>query len=710
MEESTVAYIRTNTYSIGFYNQSEQSFIKNSNVIRLEGITPPGIQDLVTGLSDEIPSLPITQLVSAPGEWWCLARAGSVDGESIVIAADANGLCPVFYALIPGKGIVVSSSFRGVVGALYAMGIDTTINTDTFLTVVGTTVEEPYSSETMANEIKMLDVGQCLIIRESIVELAPRRILESHNCGEMSVSGLLDMAVESMGNSTRAFLQSLESSSRLSLSGGVDSRLVLGMLLRTQDSHSFATHTLSSGAAMTKRAKGIYERDQEIVNLLSDYYDLHAWVPGNRWSVNLNLLEDLSSFQQTASNYSYNYFPKDTQIFYSEPLLSLTGGGGELLGATKGGAKAVKLTADLPSEEDKFEYIAHQRLVKDLLPDEFAKVAVRSLIESYDGSQGNGLEEKLNSHYDSFRNRSHFGRMRRQWEYGILEYSPLNNAYLRRAADLLCFEERKRDVLVKELFAICAPELRHFPFEDPAANRSLFVPPQISRDMRATEPIKSSSNGVSGTVRSLKFSNTSEIQIGMQNFLTDILNKVLPKAGLNEIKTEQKLGRGILSYARRRPTHGGHLAAKLASAFDVLSGSSIKPTVVHISTSWEKSASFAGMQKISAQRPKVPHNNISIDPVTFSATAEVHADKLTVDVSPTCGQSLPLEWAFYLYKNGQLAEKIGYEASSSRTFDVGRDPGEYWVRCFGRRPQVDRLPTIRDSNKVYVSGVLSGSW
>src|SRR5699024_231801 len=166
--------------------------------------------------------------------------------------------------------------------------------------------------------------------------------------------------------------------------------------------------------------------------------------------------------------------PSATLLGNKTPVISLRGGGGELL---RGTSEATNLTATYKrtakSNESLEAWYAEERLRKSYLTDNAKKISADLIRNNLAKAEGTTVEEKLNHIYFTGRNRAHFGHTRLSYLQHELPIHVLSSAYLLQASRLIDFGSKKNGALVKNIFCQTREELLDLPFENPTWTNKL---------------------------------------------------------------------------------------------------------------------------------------------------------------------------------------------------------------------------------------------
>src|SRR5699024_10667307 len=207
-------------------------------VVSVGGIVMDADRHWSLAHSDTLPRpCTVGDIADSSCEWTGLAEEREGDHSRYFAFSDYAGFAPIFYAFIPGKAVVLSSSFTGAVQGLRSLGGRTTLNLGNYLTLItgrARTFETLIASETMANEIHILRPGEALSVehqRVTIVHSAPLSPAATLN----NYDEALTAAVEYTSRTISSVMSNNSGVVPLiTLTGGVDSRLVFALLNTTE--------------------------------------------------------------------------------------------------------------------------------------------------------------------------------------------------------------------------------------------------------------------------------------------------------------------------------------------------------------------------------------------------------------------------------------------------------------------------------------------
>lgn len=433
--------------------------------------------------SDTLPSpCTVGDIADSSGEWTALAEQRDGDHSRYLAFSDYAGFAPIFYAFIPGKAVVLSSSFSGAVQGLRTLGGRITLNLGNYLTLItgrARTFETLIASETMANEIHILRPGEALSVEHQSVTIVDREPLSS-----AATLNNYDEALTAAVEYTSRTISNVMSNNRgvvplITLTGGVDSRLVFALLNTTEFLPDFRVWTMDPRDKRDPNQRRVFTADVEISNQIRKSYGLSWMSDWKREKVSASLIETLSRHQSYYSNYFFQFYTAKHIQLEKDPILTLRGGGGEILrGSSNARVSNNKFDEYVAAggELEDGKWAADNFLERSFLTNELRPISQDYLAKQISNEALSSLREKLDSYYKNHRNRAHFGhhRVSEGKKDHILQV--LSNPYLQRLVDLSSYDYVSSNGIILDLFNATEPDLRKFPFESEAAHNQLYLP------------------------------------------------------------------------------------------------------------------------------------------------------------------------------------------------------------------------------------------
>lgn len=423
--------------------------------------------------------LTVADIADAQGEWAVLAGTSIENRNHFLYFGDSSGFAPLFYSIIPERAIVISDSFSGVVQGLRRLNGHVTLNIDNYITVVSgktPTFQTLVSTDTMANEIHLLDRSEALYVGPEAAVLIDRNSLsDAAKITDYNVA--LNLGVEAASDSIASIRNSSNSHIPIiTLTGGVDSRLVFAFLTATGMEQDFLVWSMDPRNARSPRQKKVLTADVEIARELLLKYGLRWMPPRHRSKIALSFEESLAHYQSYNSNYSYTFAPATHATLEDQPILTLRGGGGEILRGTGGARILSHRYAQYLYDGGRLaqaDWVSRHYLQDSILTEETRRIAQESLTATMAEYPNTSMRERLDAHYRSTRNRAHFGHMRQSESTNDRLLQVLTNPFLQRASEIASYGSKIKSQVVADLFDLIDPSLRTVPFETDAANEQL---------------------------------------------------------------------------------------------------------------------------------------------------------------------------------------------------------------------------------------------
>src|SRR5699024_8576724 len=200
----------------------------------------------------------------------------------------------------------------GVVQGLSKLGASPSLNIRNYLTLVTgktATFDTLVSSETMAEEIHILKPDEALFVDYDSVKVFSRSSL-SPLSDIADYKQALGTAIEQTSQTIRNFVSTLgDVLPILTLTGGVDSRLVLALLAQTSALRHFRVWTMDPRKARNPNEQRVHTADIEIANQIRKSYRLQWMSPRRKNKFSVSVEEALARHQSFNSNFSFKFLP-----------------------------------------------------------------------------------------------------------------------------------------------------------------------------------------------------------------------------------------------------------------------------------------------------------------------------------------------------------------------------------------------------------------
>lgn len=314
------------------------------------------------------------------------------------------------------------------------------------------------SHEMLSCGISVVPIDKRASLRDGVLTLRGKQVFEKTIASEPgNYAELVRCGVnEIIKNVSDIFESPFFGKIIVDLSGGKDSRLVLGSVLRQNGwSNRIALNTIDVPSS----------QDLPIACGIANHFGASFYagtdIPQAPFSAEQNLNLWRSYFhglyhRMGVATWTYEGRNTDTLCF--------SGGSGEILRTFW----YSNLRRDVLPKDDIRTFA--NRLVKRIIKEPFAAPGNAGTISDHlvsvlEPLPGANLNEKLESHYLYFRNRAHFGLRGFSFYHDCATWFPLMSASLLKAAHSLPFEERAAGRLVRDAMRALAPVLLRFPFD-----------------------------------------------------------------------------------------------------------------------------------------------------------------------------------------------------------------------------------------------------
>lgn len=651
--------------------------------------------------SNEFHDIPVRQILDSSGEW--LAVAQSHSKSLMLVLADSYGYSPIFYSLVKDQGIIISDSFQGVVAGLRDYGITLHLdvaNYTTLLAAKGPQFQNAFSHRTMSEEVKILPNDRVILLESGVARIIPRKSLGGSSA-ESSYEKALSRGIVRAQQLLQSVNESEDFDRRITLSGGVDSRLTFAILASATGNVNFDIHSIDPRAWKTPSTRHVIERDITVAENIRESYGLSWWRPGAREVLSIDFMESLAIFQSYRSNYSFLFSPSSTHMLYKKPLITVRGGGGELLRSTDGGVSMSKAHKDDGvSNGTQATWLAGKYLRSAALLPAFKEMAYDAVEKAFSDMPGYTFEQQMNAFYFRYRNRAHFGHSRHSAASNEIGIHLLSNPDFLRASEILNFEERSDGRMVKDIFNRTASELLDIPFENEKWNDKLSNATYGSLDWKSINwqnSVRRANGEVSfrdGWNRGQRGENFSyDVQQSLLNYIREgfMVIEDFVESDIRAHLHEQHVL--ILSSLAQKKLNANQIVAKLASALDVFF-----PT----STSNRRLFNLANVARPSFKKvvslPPCPRDGYNNKPVIeLFPTLEKTSSGFKVCANPTPSREFEFMYAFYLLKDKDKIAQVWYGKESHVEFAVQHSDGSYKAIAFARFRKKKGPPTFQQS-------------
>ncbi|WGH84131.1 hypothetical protein [Auritidibacter ignavus] len=646
-------------------------------------------------------NLTIADLRDAPGEWLAIASSRHLlSGVKHLVFADRFGFGPVFYAIIPRRGVVLSDSFIAVAVALRESGVSVHLNLSTYvaaLTSRGRTAEGMSDSTTMAEQIHILEPDCVLEITGRQATIRPRVTLggsETINDYTDAVSLGIELARESLTTA----VNSLSAQKVITLSGGVDSRLALALLTLTGAHRDFKVLTFDPRRYEGKKRK-VYRRDIQLANAIRADHGMEWWGPTEQCGLSLLFSERVFTHQIRDSNRNYEMFLSDFSGEYAIPQMTIRGGGGELLrvpGSAEGLANRVfrELGKGVSMSDPRvFNFFLQAHSYPRLANKHFKPLVAEHFERTFKRSRGSDLFQRLDGYYFRTRNRYHFGITRQALDKREVPLFPLANPYFLQASRLAEFHERTQGKLVKDIFQASAPQLLKYPFDSDQWTSRLTTAElkKVPDDDSWRESYDVADSGKTVQIRRDE-ADAQRFPFNAQRagdlFIREGFATIVGHAPEQFQEPLQQQHEAVLRTMEQGVLNRSTILGKVASALDVVTPP--PPEIASLKTlsvpglSADETAPRTKVRLITDLRESSAALSYP-DPTSSVTTVQRIHGRILVANDFSSVEPSEYEWAFYLYRDGTEISEVWYQDTPRYAFTGVEESGRYTVLTFIRR-------------------------
>ncbi len=406
----------------------------------------------------------VRELSESPGEWAAMAHSNQSDGVEYLYFTDRFGYSPIFYSTQSQSHIVISSTFSGVVAGLRHLGEDCTLNVVNYSATIASNVpffQNSFSHETMANEIFILPAKYALKITKIGWALVDRESLD----GTAQITEYADALLRGV-EQTKAVVDTIVASNalnrRITLTGGVDSRLCAALLSKSGKLQNFRVSTIDSRKWEGRPGQRGINRDIVISNEIRKKFGLEWWSLPERIKKPWEFIESLAAFQSYRSNFAYTFVPSAGHVRFAKPVISIRGGGGEILRVDATMEKIATEFETAAAQQasgclDEGLWYANHVMRGSLLSGSLRSEAIERIAANFPRNYGNSFLERISKLYLDHRYRGHFGHQRQTTSANDIILHPLSNTYFLKSSALADFDSLKSGRLVLDIFEAADP-------------------------------------------------------------------------------------------------------------------------------------------------------------------------------------------------------------------------------------------------------------
>lgn len=657
-------------------------------------------------------SLTLSKFQDAIGEWMAIGEKQTSNGAEYLVIGDSSGYCPIFFAETQNH-VVVADTFMGAVHGLKQLGSNPELDVAHYIATlfpVHPHFDNPSVRRTMSSKIQILGIDEALFIQGSRLQVIDRYALWPSN--SVTYEGLLERGSQLVRSSIRQ-LSNVEGLQKvLSLSGGVDSRLVLSLISSSGFTDEFELSSVDPRTWKNKNTREVIERDVAIADKIRTDLGLEWSTVGEREFLQFDFRDSLYFHQSYKSNFAHSFSAPPGHTVQGRLKITFRGGGGELLRTTLTGeriAEQIRNRSRPLSENQGFIdwYMSRFPMLKQERP-----LVQEYMADTFNTVNGNSLTEKLNELYRNTRNRTHFGHVRQSGSTNNYAFHPLSNQYFIQATRMLDFEVRSNGKIVRDLFNLNDPSLLDLPFEnqnstDAIANikaRDVAISNgSWQKPMDRVNAARSSSTARKHWAREERLIKAPFDKIESSRAFTAQGMKLLEDFVEPEfVKTIRRINARAFEQAQTNKSIYLPLSTKVASALDVFLPSQPAGRHVQLFTSNSGKLRTTNISKVKIDFPvriQDGWHNQSIP--EFTPELSIVDENAIVSIGLTTKYQSTIEFAIYFYKNNRRIDKSWYSDETEVTFQL-TGPGIYFAQIFYRPNSSHRTSLGIKTNEVVI--------
>lgn len=402
------------------------------------------------------------------------------DNESIKIHTDILGYYSIFYITV-GDRLLVSNSFRAL-SHYYKAYISSflTLNVNFIVPLLlsnNNFFHTPYLNETSAREILLLPTGKYLLKNKKNISLETASIIDDlHN---KNYSELIERGIENVIKKLN-FLDKLydENLKVVYLSGGKDSRAVLAFIQASNLKKKLYIYS-QEPEKFQGESRGIIENDLKVANKLCTLFSFkkinkHHFSSLLEKELEQSVEDSIRDYFDFYSNIKYRFQPVHKKIMKMQSHLEFQGLSGEVYRtywspyyrrfsiASRIGNSWQSLRKDLQLF---YQTFVQTKIVSKEIYDESRRYFISKVAEI---EEGQTFYEKMDAHYNLFRNKFHFGGNLYSFTIGKYRFSPLIDINFLSAANKLSREQKEAGKLLFDIIDKISPYLNLIPFDNGA--------------------------------------------------------------------------------------------------------------------------------------------------------------------------------------------------------------------------------------------------
>ena len=639
----------------------------------------------------------LAKALEASGEWLGVFRKETPTTQEYIVVGDPLGYCPVFYAQTPG-GLMVCDSFPALSAALQRAGVAPAFNLPYYIASILNKhphFDNPHLGTTMHEGVYILPPDRAIYVTPEGWSIVNRKQLYSPGIIN-NYDELIHRGINSATGTVQALASGQSQHLGISLSGGVDSRLALSLIISSGMLNQFSVTTMDPRKWSNSGTQQVIDRDMSIADQIRREHGLDWSIDGERCQLDFDFWDALELYAGYRSNFSYSFAPMNSFTVFNDKRVTVRGGGGEMLRTTLTGARVTEAVERRSSSQasGNDEALTAWYLASGQTPKAFRNIVSAQMEIAFSELPGQTVEEKMNFQYLFGRNRTHFGHGRISAAGNNAALHLLSNPYFILARDEVTFDERKNGKIVKDIFERTNPGLLETPFENDASTAQLCTPPlkEIASTNEAWTDSIDAAKLQQGKVTRLPSWDAGRRgvhspyngQIAAGEFIRRGFRLLEDQLDNPDRKAIQTLHFEALRRADKSARILFSTVGKLASALDVFSPNVSDPKVIDLQTVVQPAE-----QRLKTFAPPLRSSisdgwhNSSISGICVDLYAE--KENLIVEVTSDFSESDLGELAVYLYLNGHRIDKSWFARDRRRVFRAKNLKGSAQAEVFVKK-------------------------
>lgn len=610
-----------------------------------------------------------------------------------IFSTDYFGFGQIFYTIIRSATksiLIVGDSFRGIVKKRKDLAGEININWEVATPhLINNTnlFSTRFSSRTFAENINILHDNEILVFDEHGISIFNKFSLIDTDQYDYDywLSRGISRATSIINNAGET-----GKVNEISLSGGKDSRALLGLILNSNNKEVTAYTAAPSGVA-AGASREILEKDFVLACKLTEKYNI-PWNTNDQFiEYKISYEEAVETWQNLRGNLSFDLRPKYSQVVGKDEI-RFTGIGGELfrsyigVGYKEGypnwwknaGKSKVSIRKDLDSL---FKILCPSTLIDS----ELYKSALDNFVDSLDFGYGDDVISQLDINYRKYRSRSHSSVHSTHSSEGALLVYPLCLPEFVIASQKLSQEDQEGGKTLFDIIERTCPDLNTLDYASPPWPSSFKTEgdPNVWNNISGNSQLVAYKNMVSARTKEINKRGLESINFNQSSFkrLTENMDKLRAYSGFKGLNFFEGITKRVARAYQKNDQALYSLVSKTETLLDILQPLFIDTTCSKISISDDvfnvETINNVSIKPIFNENKGASSFELSkflqvcedIDMSAFKFTANIDKIKETVTVN-LLDLANDCQVACYLYKNGIKVDQVWYECRKNIFFQI----------------------------------------